>query len=216
MNVSKVAKGGMLFTQTGTPYYASPEVWKDKPYDYKSDMWSLGCIIYEMASLHPPFRADDMQGLFRRVTSGVVPEIPRMYSTELYDLIKQLLQQNPSYRPSCGNVLTMPAVAKRARDVVVNIEEINKVMAEGEVLGTIVIPKNLSVLSSRLPKPNYSGPKTKRHLLLTNILLPYRTAAMLPAFSSAKLIDTVVRRNTLYPRPKRIFGIEPAQRSKSP
>jgi NIMA (never in mitosis gene a)-related kinase len=46
MNVSKIAKNGLLYTQTGTPYYASPEVWKDKPYDSKSDIWSFGCVIY--------------------------------------------------------------------------------------------------------------------------------------------------------------------------
>lgn len=60
MNVSKVAKKGLLYTQTGTPYYASPEVWDDKPYDSKSDIWSLGCVIYEMCTLKPPFRANDM------------------------------------------------------------------------------------------------------------------------------------------------------------
>ena len=57
LNVSKVAKKGMMHTQTGTPYYASPEVWKDKPYDHKSDIWSLGCVLYEMITLLPPFRA---------------------------------------------------------------------------------------------------------------------------------------------------------------
>lgn len=57
MNVSKIAKKGLLSTQTGTPYYASPEVWKDRPYDNKSDIWSLGCVLYEMATLLPPFRA---------------------------------------------------------------------------------------------------------------------------------------------------------------
>ena len=56
MNVSKVAsKEGLNFTQTGTPYYASPEVWKDEPYDIKSDIWSLGCVLYEMITLKPPF-----------------------------------------------------------------------------------------------------------------------------------------------------------------
>ena len=67
MNVSKVAKKGLLFTQTGTPYYASPEVWKEKPYDNKSDIWSLGCVLYEMTTLKPPFRAEDMEGLYKKV-----------------------------------------------------------------------------------------------------------------------------------------------------
>ena len=51
LNVSKVNKGSLAYTQTGTPYYASPEVWRDEPYDHKSDIWSFGCIVYEMASL---------------------------------------------------------------------------------------------------------------------------------------------------------------------
>ena len=57
LNVSKVCKKGLGYTQTGTPYYASPEVWKDLPYDNKSDIWSLGCVLYEMITLYPPFRA---------------------------------------------------------------------------------------------------------------------------------------------------------------
>lgn len=66
----------MLQTQTGTPYYASPEVWKDKPYDAKSDIWSVGCVLYELAALLPPFRAADMQGLFKKITQGSYPPIP--------------------------------------------------------------------------------------------------------------------------------------------
>lgn len=46
LNVSKVAKRGMARTQTGTPYYTSPEVWNDRPYDAKCDVWSLGCVVY--------------------------------------------------------------------------------------------------------------------------------------------------------------------------
>ena len=62
LNVSKIIKNKdqLSYTQTGTPYYASPEVWKDLPYDYKSDIWSLGCILYELCVLIPPFKAEDM------------------------------------------------------------------------------------------------------------------------------------------------------------
>lgn len=70
LNVSKIAKKGLLYTQTGTPYYASPEVWKDQPYDSKSDIWSLGCVLYEALTLLPPFRANDMKGLYKKVLSG--------------------------------------------------------------------------------------------------------------------------------------------------
>lgn len=54
----------MLQTQTGTPYYASPEVWNDKPYNEKSDIWSLGCVLYELITTKPPFQANDMSQLF--------------------------------------------------------------------------------------------------------------------------------------------------------
>jgi len=91
LNVSKVAKKGMMHTQTGTPYYASPEVWKDKPYDNKSDIWSLGCVLYEMITLLPPFRANSMQGLCNKVTKGIFDPIPSRYSADLHQMIKSCL-----------------------------------------------------------------------------------------------------------------------------
>ena len=105
LNVSKIAKDGLLHTQVGTPYYCSPEVWNDKPYDDKSDIWSLGCVLYEMVSLHPPFTAPDMSKLFQKVMTGKYPDIPRNYSSGLRDLIKNLLQLDPMNRPSCGTIL---------------------------------------------------------------------------------------------------------------
>lgn len=103
LNVSKILKKGLCETQTGTPYYASPEVWCDEPYDYKSDIWSLGCVLYEVVTLRPPFRAEDMEGLYKKVMKGVYPKISSKYSTDLANIIKQLLQINPNLRPTCGN-----------------------------------------------------------------------------------------------------------------
>lgn len=105
MNVSKIAKNGLLYTQTGTPYYASPEVWKDKPYDSKSDIWSLGCVIYEMATLKPPFRAEDMDGLYKKVIKGAYQKIGDGFSKSLSTVIKSMLQVNPSNRPSAPQLL---------------------------------------------------------------------------------------------------------------
>ena len=67
LNVSKVAYRGLGYTQIGTPYYASPEAWRDEPYDIKSDIWSLGCVTFEMLALHPPFRAENMEKLYEKV-----------------------------------------------------------------------------------------------------------------------------------------------------
>lgn len=102
LNVSKIAKHGLLHTQTGTPYYASPEVWSDKPYNEKSDIWSLGCVLYEAAALHPPFRAFDMKGLYQKVLAGRYPPLPGIYSADLSYMVKCLLQVKPGLRPSCG------------------------------------------------------------------------------------------------------------------
>ena len=95
MNVSKLSNyKGLNYTQTGTPYYASPEVWRDEPYDSKSDIWSLGCVLYEMITLKPPFRADDMQGLYKKVLKGQYQKITK-YSTELSNVIDSLLKVKP-------------------------------------------------------------------------------------------------------------------------
>jgi NIMA (never in mitosis gene a)-related kinase len=101
LNVSKIAKAGILQTQTGTPYYASPEVWQDKPYNNKSDIWSLGCVLYELIALNPPFTAKDMKGLYNRVMKGVYPKIPSRYSSDLSTILSSLLQIDPEKRPSC-------------------------------------------------------------------------------------------------------------------
>ena len=90
LNVSKVAKKGLGYTQTGTPYYASPEVWRDEPYDSKSDIWSLACVTYEMLTLHPPFRAESMQGLYEKVLRGKYPKISEKYSPDISDVFLQV------------------------------------------------------------------------------------------------------------------------------
>jgi NIMA (never in mitosis gene a)-related kinase len=95
LNVSKIAKKGLLYTQTGTPYYASPEVWKDQPYDNKSDIWSLGCVLYEVVALKPPFQASDMDGLYKKVLKGAYPKIPDCYSAEVNQLLSSLLKVIP-------------------------------------------------------------------------------------------------------------------------
>ena len=110
-NVSKVVKqNALLYTQTGTPYYASPEVWKDKPYDFKSDIWSLGVVLYEMAALRPPFKAKDMGGLYAKITQAQYPPLSNRYSREFREVIGIILQPLPQNRPSVTQLLNSKVV----------------------------------------------------------------------------------------------------------
>ena len=102
MNVSKVANNaGFNYTQTGTPCYASPEVWKDDPYTNQSDIWSLGCCFYEMLTLNMPFEADNMDLLYKKVLKGLYPRIPRHYTNDISIMLKMLLNTKAEKRPSC-------------------------------------------------------------------------------------------------------------------
>lgn len=71
------------------------------PYNSKSDIWSLGCVCYEICALVPPFRAENMDGLYKNVLKGNFSRIPNIYSDELNHVIKKLLNVNSSSRPSC-------------------------------------------------------------------------------------------------------------------
>jgi NIMA (never in mitosis gene a)-related kinase len=76
------------------------------PYNSKSDIWSLGCVCYEICALVPPFRAENMDGLFKKVQKGNFSRIPNIYSDELNHVIKKLLNVNANSRPSCDQILS--------------------------------------------------------------------------------------------------------------
>ena len=103
----------MCQTQTGTPYYASPQVWHDQPYDSRSDIWSIGCVLYEFINLKPPFRARDMEGLYKKVTRGYYSRINKAYSDDLSKLLKYLIKVNPKERITCRQILDLPFVKNR-------------------------------------------------------------------------------------------------------
>ena len=113
LNVSKISFRGLGCTQTGTPYYASPEVWKDNPYDLKSDIWSLGCLCYELLMLKTPFRAESMEALYRKVMKGKYPEINKKYSNKFDNVISYMLQLKPENRPNTQQILNMPEIQQK-------------------------------------------------------------------------------------------------------
>ena len=128
----------------------------------KSDIWSLGCVLYESIMLKPPFRADDMQGLYKKVVRGHYPKIPPPYSKDLTDIVRLLLQVSPHMRPSCDRILSNPCVVKRKERYFPNgivQDEFSSTDHNNVLMQTIKIPKNLYYLSDRLPKPSYHSAK---------------------------------------------------------
>lgn len=93
------------YTYVGTPYYVPPEIWENQPYNNKSDIWSLGCILYELCALKHPFQANSWKNLILKICQGPIHPLPAQYSYKLQCLVKQMLKRSPSQRPSATTLL---------------------------------------------------------------------------------------------------------------
>ncbi|XP_045319403.1 serine/threonine-protein kinase Nek1 isoform X14 [Leopardus geoffroyi] len=100
-------------TCIGTPYYLSPEICENKPYNNKSDIWALGCVLYEMCTLKHAFEAGSMKNLVLKIISGSFPPVSLHYSYDLRNLLSQLFKRNPRDRPSVNSILEKGFIAKR-------------------------------------------------------------------------------------------------------
>lgn len=87
-------------TVVGTPYYLSPEIIESKPYSNKSDVWSMGVLLYEMCALKPPFNANSLQFLALKIVKGSYEPLQGNFTKELKSLIAQMLNIDPNRRPS--------------------------------------------------------------------------------------------------------------------
>ncbi|XP_015729922.1 serine/threonine-protein kinase Nek4 isoform X2 [Coturnix japonica] len=103
----------MASTLIGTPYYMSPELFSNKPYNYKSDVWALGCCVYEMATLKHAFNAKDMNSLVYRIIEGKLPPMPKDYSPQLVEIIQTMLSKKPEQRPSVKSILRQPYIKQQ-------------------------------------------------------------------------------------------------------
>lgn len=113
--IAKILKNTVDLAKTciGTPYYLSPEICENKPYNNKSDIWALGCILYEMAALKHAFVAGNMKNLIVKIIRGSYPQLPSRYSNDLRNLIQQLLRRNPQERPSINTILKKSFISKK-------------------------------------------------------------------------------------------------------
>ncbi|XP_054857967.1 serine/threonine-protein kinase Nek8 isoform X2 [Eublepharis macularius] len=94
------------YTVVGTPCYISPELCEGKPYNQKSDIWALGCVLYELASLKRAFEAANLPALVLKIMSGTFAPISDRYSPELRQLILGMLNLDPSKRPQLNEIMT--------------------------------------------------------------------------------------------------------------
>ncbi|PNS14754.1 hypothetical protein CAC42_1983 [Sphaceloma murrayae] len=97
-------------TYVGTPFYMSPEICAAERYSLYSDIWSLGCVIYELCAREPPFNAKTHFDLIQKIKIGKVAPLPRTYSRELSEVITACLQVNPNSRPDTAALLNLPRV----------------------------------------------------------------------------------------------------------
>lgn len=96
----------MASTCVGTPSYLSPELCQDVPYSCKSDIWALGCLLYELCSLRPPFAASNLLSLYFKITKGEFEPVPDIYSESMSSLIQRMLSLRSESRPSASCLLS--------------------------------------------------------------------------------------------------------------
>lgn len=99
--ISKVLEStcDQALTVQGTPYYMSPEVCQSKPYTYTSDVWALGCILYELCTLKHAFSAENLLGLVFKIVQDKQEPISNEYSADLRNLVSLMLNKDEKKRP---------------------------------------------------------------------------------------------------------------------
>merc|ERR1711935_918760 len=157
LGVSTVLRQRKTSTCVGTPYYLAPEVWRNKPYDTKVDVWSLGVLLYELCVLEPPFQAKTMDGLGKVVCRGKYPRLKNCWSAEIQNLLKMMLTIDASKRPSMAAILNMAPLQARRHYLSQGCDNWERASA---VVGTIRVPAGgIRKLQSVLPAPQYTPEK---------------------------------------------------------
>ena len=104
LGIGKALNGTNELARTviGTPYFMSPELLLNQPYSYKSDMWAVGCLVFELCAQKPPYEARDMSGLVMKITQAPTPPLPSGYSPALNELYQSLMSKAPAKRPTAA------------------------------------------------------------------------------------------------------------------
>ena len=103
-------------TSCGTPYFMSPEVIRGEHYDKKADMWALGCVGYELASLKKPFESENIKDLFKKILNDDYDSLPPNTDVDVKLMISTLLCKDSTKRPSVWEFASTPVIKKRIQD----------------------------------------------------------------------------------------------------
>ncbi|NWZ21273.1 NEK11 kinase, partial [Asarcornis scutulata] len=117
--VSRLLMGScdLATTFTGTPYYMSPEALKHQGYNTKSDIWSLGCILYEMCCMDHAFSGHNFLSVVVKIVEGDTPSLPDRYPSKLNAVLSSMLNKNPSMRPAAAEILKIPYVDEQLKNM---------------------------------------------------------------------------------------------------
>lgn len=128
LGVAKTLEGtDHAMTFIGTPYYVSPEMCQNKPYNEKSDIWALGCILYELITFCHPFTASNQAALFLKILYGNYVPLPERTSKDLVNMVKFILQKNYIKRPTMKEIITHKTFVYHAKRLGLE-KEINEVI----------------------------------------------------------------------------------------
>ncbi len=150
LGVAKVLEGtNHAMTFIGTPYYVSPEMCQNKPYNEKSDIWALGCILYELITFCHPFTASNQAALFIKILHGNYTPLPGRTSKDLVNMVKFILQKNYIKRPSMKDIITSKTFLYHAKKLGLenDLNEVINIEKKSTITSTISsINKGINVL----------------------------------------------------------------------
>lgn len=108
--------GGAADSMVGTPNYMCPELLSEQPYGFASDVWSLGCVMYECTAQRPAFAAFNMEGLINKIKKTAPASLPTDFSVEWCGCVRDMLRKKPEDRPTVKQMLELeflqPAVQR--------------------------------------------------------------------------------------------------------
>ncbi|XP_058035900.1 serine/threonine-protein kinase Nek5 isoform X2 [Ahaetulla prasina] len=166
--IARMLNNTMEFASTcvGTPYYLSPEICENKPYNNKTDIWSLGCVLYELCTLKHPFEGNNLPQLIMKICRGHFIPVSVKYSSNLRLLISQLFRTSPRDRPSINSILKKAFLEKQIKNY------LPPEIIEAEFSHTVIHRKKSSASSSGQKRRlhEYCSPKIKMEMLPRKLL----------------------------------------------